>query len=222
MKKSLYKRWWFWALVAWFVWGSVVSRTMNGPTITENKMAQMMGSVVFLLIIVTAIYVLFNPRKKKENKKELRETGPDILARISAHHVEGLPLSEKTFCELVMTPDKLSITGGGTAFSIMIPQLRAAEIKTDTEVANIVNSSAAKGIAGGLLFGPIGLVVGSRAMSKEKRSYTHYLILNYVNSTGEIAAVMFEVDDSDEYRAQEVVDTMKSLITKNPVVTVQL
>lgn len=83
-------------------------------------------------------------------------------------HVEGLPLGEGTLCNLSVTQDKLVIDGGGTDFNINNSQIRAVEVKTDTEIANIVHSSAAKGIAGGLLFGPIGLIVGSRATSKEK------------------------------------------------------
>lgn len=164
-----------------------------------------MGSGIILVIVVVVIYRLFNPRKKKN---EFQEMGPNILAKISAHHVDGLPLSEKTFCELILTSEKLNIVGGGTNFSIMIPQLRAAELETDTEIENILQSRGLKGIAGARVI--------------EKKSYTHYLILNYINSVGELAAIMFEVEDADEIHALEAVFELKSLIINNPAVTIQL
>lgn len=207
MEKPFFKRWWLWAIVAWIVWGIYVQIDMNGSTLTENNMEHMMGSGIILVIVVVVIYRLFNPRKKK-NKNEFQVMGPNILAKISAHHVDGLPLSEKTFCELILTSEKLNIVGGGTTFSIMIPQLRAAELKTDTEIENILQSSGLKGIAGARVI--------------EKKSYTHCLILNYINSVGELAAIMFEVEDADEIHALEAVFELKSLIINNPAVTIQL
>lgn len=227
MKKGCYKRWWFWALIAYF--------TLGFFSLSSTEVGN--GSV-FLILIITLIipiimYVLFTwsfkkiisfllsdkkkNQKEKENQKEL-----GILAQVSVHHIEGLSIAGKTFCELTLTLEKLNIVGGGTNFSIAISQLRTAEIKTEKKIANIVHSSAVKGIVGGLVFGPIGLVVGSRATSKEKRIYTHYLILNYINSTGELAAIMFEVDDEDEFKALNIVDKIMPLIINNTATTVQL
>ncbi len=221
MKRPFYKQSWFWVIIAWLVWGFTMSRLPSREVGT--------WSVLLLLIITVAIITLFtipNKRKKrkelKDKQKESKEKGTEILAKISVHHVEGLPISEKTSCKLVLTSNNLSIIGGGTNFNIAISQLKAAELKTDKEIANIVHSSAVKGIAGGLLFGPIGLVVGARATSKEKKTYKHYLILNYINSTGELAAIMFNVSDWDTLQARKIVEKAKSLIVNNPVATVQL
>ncbi len=221
MKKPFYKQWWVWAIIACFVWGFVMSR------LPSKEVG--MWSVLLLLVVIVAINMLFtlpNKRKKrkelKEKQNESKEKGTEILAKISVHHVEGLPISEKTSCELALTSNNLSIIGGGTNFNIAAYQLKAVELKTDKEIANIVHSSAVKGIAGGLLFGPIGLVVGARATNKEKKTYKHYLILNYINSTGELAAIMFNVSDWDTLRARKIVEKAKSLIVNNPVATVQL
>ncbi|MNN60989.1 hypothetical protein D3C81_1762020 [compost metagenome] len=71
------------------------------------------------------------------------------------------------------------------------------------------------------MFGPIGLVVGSRANSKEKRTVTPYLILNYVRSNGEMAALMFE-DDPNSYGAAKFVDKIRPQIPKIQVESYKL
>jgi hypothetical protein len=173
-------------------------------------------AVLFFLLIFFIVMIIQGSRKKRRSLKE-----QNIIAQSSMHHVEGLPISEKTICVLSLTPDKLLIEGGGTDFNIGNSQIRAVEVKTDTEIANIVHSSAAKGIAGGLLFGPIGLIVGSRAKSKEKRTNTYYLIINYMNSSGEMAALMFDGGPSP-LGANKISNKLRPVVLDNPRQTVQL
>ncbi|MNV72021.1 hypothetical protein D3C71_1650750 [compost metagenome] len=124
-------------------------------------------------------------------------------------------------CNLSLLNDQLLISGGGTDFALNLDQIGAAEIKTDVEIAHIVSSSAAKGIAGGLLFGPIGLVVGSRAKSKEKRTATPYLIINYTNSDNILSAIMFEAS-GNPWGANKFLGKLRPLISNNPKRQVQL
>lgn len=153
--------------------------------------------------------------------KNIPVLDPNMLAKISAYHVEGLPLSEKTFCELILTLEKLNIVGGGTTFSIMVPQIRAAELKTDTEIDNIV--------LGGYTRDPWPIkryIMKAKTetvlLNKEKKTYTHFFILSYINSEGVLASIMFEIEDADEIRAFEAVFEIKSLINNNPSETIQL
>lgn len=176
--------------------------------------------VSFTLIFFLLGYFLKVQSKYSADIKEKNEE-LGIIASSLLHHVEGLPIAEKTQCIVSITPEMLIIEGGGTDFNISTIQIRAAEVKTDTEIANIIHSSAAKGIAGGLLFGPIGLVVGSRAKSKEKKTNTYFLIINYTNSAGEIAAIMFDGGNSP-FSVQKIASKLKPLIANNPKQTVQL
>lgn len=222
MKKPFYKRWWFWSIIIFILGISIITGSINNSSfIAEDRIAVIMGSIfmiLFMHLILFTVYMLSGrSRLRKEMKEKEKELG--ILTKATGHHIEGLPLAEKTFCELILTSDKFIIIGGGTTFNITIPQLRAAEIKTDQEIAYLVHSSAVKGIAGGLLFGPIGLVVGARAKSKEKKTFTHYLILNYINSSGELVAIMFEAGG---FPAQKMVNALRPLIINNPTATVQL
>lgn len=158
-------------------------------------------------------------KHEQEHEQKLRERG--IIVSSDLHHIEGLPLSEKTLCSVNVTPDSLIIEGGGTSFELKISQIRAAEVKTDAEIANIVHSSAVKGVAGGLLFGPIGLVVGARATNKKQTTYTYYLIINFVKSDGELTALMFDGGNS-VIDVQKICDGLRPALMNNPKSIVQL
>ena len=179
--------------------------------------------LILSAITFTAGYFIKGKSKrqieKKENEKELRERG--IITSSSLHHVEGLPIAEKTVCTLHVTNDSLIIEGGGSSFELKSSQIRAAEVKTDAEIANIVHSSAVKGIAGGLLFGPIGLVVGARATNKKQTTYTHYLIVNFENSEGALTALMFD-GGSSPFSAQKISNSLIPILKDNPKKVVQL
>jgi hypothetical protein len=183
--------------------------------------------IAFLFVaIFTAAGFLLKVKSKEtlRLKQKKEELGAIAYARV--HHVEGLPLAEKTECELFLTNDKLVIEGGGSAFNLSLSQIRAAEVKTDTEIANIVQGSLAGGVVGGLVFGPVGAIIGSRAKSHEKRSYSYYLVINYTNSKGEIAAMLFDGGKSSEgkspFSIQKIVLKIKTLTQDNVPQSVQL
>lgn len=223
MKKPFYKGWWVWVFVAWFIWGTYINLSTNKFT-NEGKSMELIIERGIILVFAVGVIQLFLKAleyRKKMKMKNVPELDPNILAKICAHHVEGLPLAEKTFCELILTSEKLNIVGGGANFSIMIPQIRAAELKTDTEIDNIV--------LGGYTRNPwpyeryiLKAKTETRLYNKEKKTYTHFLILSYINSEGVLASTVFLVEDADEIHAFEAVFEIKSLIKNNPAVTIQL
>lgn len=157
-------------------------------------------------------------KQDNESKKVKGTNTPGLSGML---HVEGLPLAEKTNCHLAIINDQLVISGGGAEVSVNLSQIGAAEVKTDVEIAHYVTSSAAKGITGGLLFGPIGLVVGSRAKGKEKRTATPYLIINYTNSDNELSALMFDASQNS-WGLNKFLHKLQPLISNNPKRIVQL
>ncbi|MNU85101.1 hypothetical protein D3C71_748390 [compost metagenome] len=180
------------------------------------------GLILAVIFFVAGLLVKGKSSIQKKNvaeRENLKLQGATAISKL--HHIEGLPLAENTLCNVAVTPTGLIIDGGGTEFKLDTSQIRAAEVKTDVEIANIVHSSAVKGVAGGLLFGPIGLVVGSRATSKEKKSYTYYLIINYLNSNGELSALMFDGGNLP-MGAQRIKNKLYPMIQNNPKETVKL
>lgn len=171
-----------------------------------DKVKSLILALVFLGV---GYYLLIYSNSKKAK----------VTAKLN--HVNGLPIAEKTLCKLIVSPNKLSIQGGGVNFDVDISKINAAEVKTDVEIANIVHSSAIKGVTGGLLFGPIGLVVGARPTNKEKRSNRYYLIINYTNASGEIAPIVFDSSKRAE-PAKRISNQLKRLLKGTQKVTVQL
>lgn len=165
--------------------------------------------------ILLAIGLVLKTKTQSKHGVESSSDGSGVIESAIVHHVEGLPISEKTRCQIELYGDNLAIKGGGVDFNLHPSKITAVEIKTDVEIANIVSSSAAKGIAGGLLFGPIGLVVGSRATNKVKRTLHYYLIINYFNSSGELAAMMFQ-DDIAPHRTRKLMNALKPQILSSP------
>lgn len=188
--------------------------SLNDPAIEGG------GLGLLLMAICVGLGIVAKPKSKsKSRKQQLQEDG--VLAHANLSHVEGLPISEKTTCNLYVKNNELIIDGGGTEFKILNSQLRAAEVKTETEIANIVHSSATKGIAGGLIFGPIGLVVGARATNKEKKTRNYYFIINYEKFNGELAAMMFD-SGMNPLPAQKIKSKLNPVLFEQPKRTVQL
>ena len=65
-------------------------------------------------------------------------------------------------------------------------------VKTDVEIQKQYVSSAGGAIAGGMVFGPLGAIVGGRVKEKKTREFTYYLIFTY-RSDAEISYISFEI-----------------------------
>lgn len=160
-------------------------------------------------LVFAIMFAFFGFKAKRELKvqkqqKQLREER-GIIVDSRLLHVEGLPIAEKTSCYVYVTANSLVVDGGGITFNLDLDQIRAAEVKTDVEIANIVNSSAIRGTV----------------RSREKRSYTYYLIINYIDSSGEIASLLLEGGSVSD-AAYKISRAIQPLIVNNFGTTVQL
>lgn len=177
-----------------------------------------LGLAIGLTVFCTVAGFMLSTKTKRrinfETERELR----GILESTKTHHLEGLPIAEKTNCEITLFYDRLEIVGGGINFTLSINQIVAAEVKTDVEIARIIHSSAMKGRVGGLLFGPIGLVVGSRATTRVKRKLHYYLVINYISSSGEVAFMLFQ-DNVIPYFTKQLVSKLKPMLPEKSQVT---
>ncbi|WP_410768116.1 hypothetical protein [Fontibacillus sp. BL9] len=181
-----------------------------------------LAGILAVVFAIAAMLINRKPTYKAERVKLSEELkGLGVIVSSPLHHIQGLPLAEKTQCNVHVTPHLLIIEGGGTTFELKMNQIRAAEVKTDVEIANSVHSSAAKGIAGGLLFGPVGAMVGARATNKKQTTFTYYLIINFENSQGETAALLFDGGNMP-LKAQRISNKLYPFLKQNPKVTVQL
>lgn len=106
--------------------------------------------------------------------------------------VSGLPLAENTLCELFVTDSHLIVEAQGQTFQIAANKMIAAQTKTDVEIQREMTSSAGKSVAGAVLFGAAGAIIGGRAKTKTTRVISCYLIINDINQNEEAAVLAFD------------------------------
>ena len=140
-----------------------------------------MGIAIFesVMAIITSI-----PGKKQKNamKHRIKELGAQGGAFL--RHVAGLPVSEGAVCGLFLLPNAIAVESNASSFYIGFGQITEITVKTDVEVREAYVSSAGGALAGGIMFGALGAMVGGRTKKKTTRNYTKFLIIGYNPSDG--------------------------------------
>lgn len=115
-------------------------------------------------------------------------------------HIEATlkKVETNTFFKLVLLEDRLQI-GLPLAKPDQLKTLRYDQIRdvvytSDIETISKSKSPIGRAIAGGLLFGGAGAIVGAISGSgvKEKKQYKFYLIINYISKDGEEKFLQYE------------------------------
>jgi hypothetical protein len=153
----------------------------------------MVELVIFLLFIGAAVFFLWIGIKgmKAQKQKKVDSGAEDMF---TAFHVEGLGLPQNTFCDIYRFQDKILIDAKSHKFEISYEKLRAAAVKSEQELIEKGKSVVGRAIIGTLLVPGLGTIVGgmSGIGNKKKKGKTNYfLILNYTDRNGDLAAVTF-------------------------------
>jgi hypothetical protein len=112
-------------------------------------------------------------------------------------HVEGLGMGSAAPCELFRFDDRILIDAKTHKFEIQLEKLRAAVVKSEQELIEKGKSVVGRAVLGTLLVPGLGKIVGGMTGigSKKKKGKTHhYLIINYLDSKGDLSAVTFQDD----------------------------
>ena len=80
-------------------------------------------------------------------------------------------------------------------FNLDRERVRDVCLKTDIDIQKQYVSSSGGAIAGGLLFGPVGALIGGRTKQKKIKNVSTYLIITYTNDD-EIKYVGFDATNS--------------------------
>ncbi|MBP0725517.1 hypothetical protein J5Y03_09990 [Bacillus sp. RG28] len=152
--------------------------------------------ILFLCIAVGAFYMAYLGFKKQ---KQINEKGKQLGAEsvVTALHIEGLGISNNEPCELYTFKDRILIESQfkKMKFEIKLEKLRAAVVKTEKELIEKNKSVVGRALIGSLIVPGLGTIVGgmSGVGTKTKKGPSNtYLILNYLNSNGELDAVTFK------------------------------
>lgn len=146
--------------------------------------------ILSVIIIIFAVLLFFTKTRKQRRQKYLEKV--NAVEIFQGKHVTGLPIGE-TPCKISFTKEDVSIEGGGNKYTIKVEKIKYIGVKQDTEIEKEITSSAGKGIAGALLFGTAGAIIGSRTKTKKDKKIILYLIMNYINKENEMTSICFDL-----------------------------
>ena len=126
------------------------------------------------------------------------------------HHVNGLPIAENLLCEVFSYPDRLDFKAGTTNIKLARGKITDMCLKSDTEIQNQAVSSIGGAIAGGMMFGALGAIIGGRAKNKKVKTITQYLIITYTGEQGELKYIGFDIKNNPQ-SAEKLVKEFQAL-----------
>lgn len=140
---------------------------------------------------------MFFPKRNKVIDQKIDSL--NAKAFVSVPNISGLPVPEGTFCQLYYCEDKIVIDGCNTTFNLSLEKIKDISIKAETEIQRQIVSGAGGAVAGGMMFGALGALIGGRAKEHKIESTKVYLIITYES-------------DGIKYMSFEVSGTPKSAI----------
>ncbi|MDE6658893.1 MAG: hypothetical protein K2K01_02090 [Eubacterium sp.] len=166
--------------------------------LSEQPANDGIGGLIFVLVFCLAILVfsifmaIKTSKIRRLAKENLRNSmaSKNALFMVPMNHFNGLPIAEGVFTQCFLCVDKIVFEANGVAFNLHFSKLTDVSIKTDVEIQKQYVSSVGGAVAGGIMFGPLGAMIGGRAKQKEIRQATHYLIFTYIDN-GEIKYIAF-------------------------------
>lgn len=144
-------------------------------------------------------------------KKKEKKSFEDISIYTAFHHINGLPIPENTLCEIFSFSDRIDFKAGTIEIKLAKDKIADMCIKTDTEIQQQLVSSVGGAVAGAMLFGTLGAVIGGRAKAKKIKNTTNYLIITYQNGD-ELKYIGFDTQNNPR-SALKLVNEFK----KNPL-----
>lgn len=114
------------------------------------------------------------------------------IACINAQHLAGLPLAEGTQCFVYLCNEGIVFERNETTYKLLSGKITDIVLKTETEIQKSHVSSIGAAVAGGVLFGPLGAIIGGREKEKTSKVESKYLIFSY-DKDGSTDYISFDV-----------------------------
>ena len=181
----------------------------------------------YIIIGITLLFVFFcfymfiatskAQHKRKKQLKELKNNG--MLTNLTLLHVSGLPIAENLLCQIYSYPDRIEFKSGTTNITLERSKITDMCIKTDVEIQKQMVSNPGGAIAGAIMFGTLGAIIGGREKSKTKKKISSYLIITYINNQEELTYIGF--DATNNFSVGKIVKEFQELNT-NPGIHINL
>lgn len=143
--------------------------------------------IIVMILIVFAIFVVFFciSNNKRMNSKNVK---------CFAEHVQGLGIPKGARCSIELTEDVLNIVFNKFDFNVDVDDIADISIVSEEDIVNQKVSSVGGAVAGALLFGPLGAIVGGRVKNVKTKTSTKYFVI-FVNNEEGIHTISFECGD---------------------------
>lgn len=143
-------------------------------TISFIQLLQAIDLIFLCITVAFAVPGFIQLYKSSLYRKGLNQTAPLSLPLLA-----GIPLPEKTPCLISINSSNMNIAANGTNFSIPMECITALSIMSNSDFQQHAVSSVGGAVAGDLLFGPIGAIIGGRSKIKTTVKRTNYFIVTY-------------------------------------------
>lgn len=152
--------------------------------------------MIVAVITILLVFILFawsiskmfeqhnNKKQQMSMMKEERQSRTYVAKLDDCEIIEGLEVSVKSSCNVTLTRDELIISCVGIDYNLSRSRILGAALKMANELTGAVSANIGGAVAGGLLFGGVGAIVGG--MSSSERENRRYLIVNYLDKQNEI------------------------------------
>ena len=119
--------------------------------------------------------------------------------KVNLSFVDGVSIFGKgLMVQVTLEEDFLSIVSKidkNKKVYVSYDQIKAANCINEKEIIEKSKSTTGRAIAGGVLLGPLGAIVGGMSgIGTKQKSSTHYfIVINYTSKSGETKVISFEV-----------------------------
>lgn len=134
------------------------------------------GSILATMSLLLGVLSL---KKYKKHKVVKSIKSPEQNIQGKFKHTIGLSIPEDTICTLNLSCQGLKIDSNGVSFNLSQNKILDVTVKTDAEIQKQLVSSTGGAVAGGILFGALGAMIGGRVKEKKITTIKQYLIFVY-------------------------------------------
>lgn len=150
--------------------------------------------VIPILFVIFCFYMAIKTSKTRKKGKKNRQTKLNAMnANFDAmmKHFYGLPVAQGVMINCFWCKDKVVFESSGASFNLDFSKLTDVSIKSDVEIQKSYVSSTGGAIAGAVMFGALGAMIGGRTKEKTSKQVTQYLIFTYIDNN-EVKYIAFE------------------------------
>ncbi|MCI8949839.1 MAG: hypothetical protein HFG49_07310 [Lachnospiraceae bacterium] len=191
----------------------LLANTTN--SVSSANFPEWLPPLIIIPVMVLIVLMIRKSRKRaKANRESIRQSG--ILSYTAFHHVDGLQIPENTLCEIKSFSDRIEFKAGTTSIKLSREKITDMSIKTDVEIQKQTVSSVGGAIAGSVMFGTLGAIIGGRAKNKKVKTTTQYLIITYTGEQGDLKYIGFDIKNNPP-SASKLVKEFRELNTNSGV-----